>query len=40
MKTETASTSRKLTFSDILDHRAYERIRAGRQNEVFEILLL
>lgn len=37
MKTDTASASRKLTMGDILDHRAYERIRESRQKEVFEI---
>lgn len=37
MQTETTSTSRKLTLSDIQDHRAYERIREERQKEVFEI---
>ena len=37
MQTDIAAKSRKLTISDILDHRAYERIRPGRQKEVFEI---
>lgn len=37
MQTDTTSTSRKLTLSDIQDHRAYERIREERQKEVFEI---
>ncbi len=37
MKTDTAATSRKLTIDDILDHRAYERIREVRQKQVFEI---
>ena len=37
MKTDTAAPSRKLTMSDIMDHRAYERIREVRQKEVFEI---
>lgn len=33
MKTDTASASRKLTMGDILDHRAYERIRESRQKK-------
>ncbi len=37
MNTDTASVSRKLSLSDILDHREYERIRVARQAEVFEI---
>ena len=37
MKTDTAAPSRKLMMSDIMDHRAYERIREVRQKEVFEI---
>lgn len=37
MSTDTASVSRKLSLSDILDHREYERIRVARQAEVFEI---
>lgn len=37
MKTDTAAPSRKLTMSDIMDHREYERIREVRQKEVFEI---
>jgi predicted XRE-type DNA-binding protein len=37
MNTDTATPSRKLTMSDIMDHREYERIREGRQKEVFEI---
>ena len=37
MNTDTAAPSRKLTMSDIMDHRAYERIREVRQKEVFEI---
>ena len=37
MNTDTAAPSRKLTMSDIMDHREYERIREGRQKEVFEI---
>ncbi len=37
MKSDTATTSRKLTIDDILDHRAYERIREVRQKQVFEI---
>ncbi len=37
MNTDIASASRKLSFADILDHRAYEGIRAVRQTVVFEI---
>ncbi len=37
MNTDIASASRKLSFADILDHRAYERFRALRQTVVFEI---
>lgn len=37
MNTDTAAPSRKLTMSDIMDHRAYERIREVRQKDVFEI---
>jgi predicted XRE-type DNA-binding protein len=37
MNKDTATPSRKLTMSDIMDHREYERIREGRQKEVFEI---
>jgi predicted XRE-type DNA-binding protein len=37
MKTDSVAPSRKLTMSDIMDHREYERIREVRQKEVFEI---
>ena len=37
MNTDIASASRKLLLTDILDHRAYERIREVRQTAVFEI---
>ena len=37
MNTDIASVSRKLSLADILDHRAYERIREVRQTVVFEI---
>ena len=37
MNTDTVAPSRKLTMSDIMDHRAYERIREVRQKDVFEI---
>ena len=37
MNTDIASASRKLSLTDILDHRAYERIREVRQTAVFEI---
>ncbi|NBX13103.1 MAG: DUF3501 family protein, partial [Acidimicrobiia bacterium] len=31
------TSKRKLTLDDILDHRAYERVRAERRNEVIEV---
>ena len=32
----TMTSNRKLTLDDILDHRAYERIRDDRRNEIIE----